>query len=359
MVFGGKKKHVLVWGLSNSRGGTEAVIATYVKQAKGVRFDFLCYDVPSNFSSLLEGENRYFVIPVKIQHPISYSRALARFMKEHGSEYDVLWCNINDVSNIDVLMYAKKYGISRRIVHMHNSNMPKKLITQVFSRLNWNKCLKAATEYWACSKGAGRFLYGDTPFRIVPNMVNAQEVSYDETKRKEIRKYYGLEHAFVVGTVGRLAPQKNQAFLIDMLPALLKQRPQTYAMVVGIGPLEESLKRKALELQVEDRVIFAGSQSDIQGYLSAFDVFAFPSLYEGLSIAFLEAQFNGLPCVISEGVGLDGVVSRSVCQISQANVQGWIDALVAAEREPNFLIEEVARTFDAANCREVAESLFL
>lgn len=356
-----QRGRILVWGLSNNRAGTEGVIYNYATHAEGVRFDFLCYEEPHNYSKLFSEstDNRYFVIPIKIKHPIAYMKALRRFMRDHGHEYSALWFNTNDVSNIDLLILARRYGIERRITHAHNSSIPNRLITKLFSWLNWNKCRKLTTERWACGEAAGRFFYGDDGFLIVPNKVDADARRFSAERRVEVREKHGLQEAKVVGTLGRLAEQKNQAYLIRLMPALLANNPDTCLLFVGEGPLEEELRSLACEVGVEGRVIFAGQQADVGAYLSAMDVFAFPSFYEGLSLAILEAQYNGLPCVVSEGVSEESVISRSVSQVSLDDAEGWIRCLSESVRQPDSLILDRAERYNMEDISDLASAMFL
>lgn len=351
-------KRILVWGLSNNRAGTEAVINNYVSRINDISFDFLCYEEPLNYSNLFVGtNNRYYVIPLKIKHPISYKINLERFMKIHHTEYSTVWCNINDVSNIDLLILAKRYGIKRRIVHMHNSRIPDVFITQLFSKLNWRKCLKLATDKWACSEEAGCFLYGLMPFKVIPNMVNADACAFDIEKRMRLRGELGFDDSYVIGNVGRLDVQKNQQFLIKILPNLLKNNPKTKLLFVGEGPLKKELQDFAYTMGVSKEVVFCGAQSDIQGYLSVFDIFAFPSLYEGLSLSILEAQFNGLPCIISEGVGRESVISNGTTIIDLKNEKKWTEALLKFTRDDATLNESASR-FDIANIDSIINEMF-
>lgn len=356
------RTRVLVWGLSNNRAGTESVISNYVRHLPNTPFDFLCYEEPINYLDLFEGasQNRYFVIPIKIKHPFAYMYNLKKFMHEHGNEYHTLWFNINDMSNIDLLIYAKRYGIKRRITHIHNSKTSDVFITKLFSNLNRKKCLKLTTDRWACSKSAGNFLYHQLSFSIIPNMVNVNTRVFDRQKRSKIRQQWNLMGSLVIGTVGRLATQKNQEFLIRLMPELLKVNPNTKLFIVGDGPLYDKLVSLARNLNVKEHVIFAGSQSDIQGFLSAFDVYAFPSLYEGLSLSILEAQFNGLPCIISEGVGEESIISSNIKTISLRNPADWITELLQAERKDSAskLIPDLASMYDLKNIDKIAPNMF-
>lgn len=355
------EKRILVWGLSNNRAGTESVIENYSRALPELRFDYLCYDYPSNYEHLLlDGQNRFFSIPVKIKDPFGYKKALAAFMREHGKEYSTLWFNINDVSNIDLLVEASRYGIERRITHMHNGGMPDNVITQVFSRLNWNKCLKLTTDRWACSEVAGRFLYGDLDFTVVPNMVDVAAVSYSGEKRISLRAHLGIsEKTMVVGSVGRLEPQKNYAFLIDVLKRLLDRGEDVILLLVGAGSQREGIESKARSAGLSNSVIMAGPQEDVQSFYSAFDVAAYPSLYEGLSLAIVEAQYNGLPCVLSDTISDETVISTGSAFASISSIDEWVDNILHAHRSKAHLIEEKAERFDVSRIKKTANKLFL
>ena len=100
-----------------------------------------------------------------------------------------------------------------------------------------------------------------------------------------IRNQYRVSSKFVIGNVGRLHFQKNQMFALEIMMYLLKQMQDCVLMFVGQGEDENKLRKRAKELGISENIIFAGVQSDIGAYLSAFDLFLFPSVFEGLSIA--------------------------------------------------------------------------
>lgn len=355
-------KRVLVWGLSNNRAGTEAVIEAYVRAADPQKysFDFLCYDDPVNYGCLFSESscNRVFKLPIKIAHPFRHRKALASFMDEHANEYEAVWFNANDISNIDILLAAEKKGIKHRILHSHNGNIPKRFITRLFSKINSKKAKRVVTERWACSQAAGAFMFEGESFKIIPNMVDARKFAFDPSARDAIRSQYGWSDDCIVGTVGRLSEQKDQSFLIELLPRLVQRIPNIKLVIIGEGPLRDSLKALAQDLGVEERVVLLPAQCNISEFLSAFDCYVFPSLYEGLSLAALEAQFNGLPCVMSDGVSTETKIATTTQFINLMDVDEWVDAICRAQRTENSLILEKAQAFDAANIREVAERMF-
>ncbi len=98
---------------------------------------------------------------------------------------------------------------------------------------------------------------------------------------------------FVIGNISRFDEQKNQKLLVRIFPALLKQIPEVKLLLVGDGYLLDSVRNLAIKLNVFDKVIFAGSRSDLFNIYPLIDIFVFPSLWEGLSLTLLEALASG------------------------------------------------------------------
>lgn len=120
------------------------------------------------------------------------------------------------------------------------------------------------------------------------------------TSRSQARAALGLPaDALVVACVGRLVPLKNHRLLLDQVQELAAAFPRLHVVLLGDGPEREALERQALSLGIAQRILFAGTRRDVSTLLPGIDVFALPSLTEGLSIALLEACAAGLPVVAS------------------------------------------------------------
>ena len=137
---------------------------------------------------------------------------------------------------------------------------------------------------------------------MLKNAIDSQNFIADVDTRNAIRKELGLKDKFVVGHVGRLHPQKNHDFLIDVFAEIKKKKPNAELILVGTGPLEEKVKSKVVEKGLSDCVHFLGNRKDMNRIYQAMDVFVFPSLFEGLGIVAIEAQAAGVPIVCSEGL---------------------------------------------------------
>ena len=143
-------------------------------------------------------------------------------------------------------------------------------------------------------------MYPDAEFLVVNNAVQSERFLFDQHARNEIRTALGIEDCIVLGHVGRFSKPKNHSFLLDVFYEVRKLRPDSVLMLVGDGELKEAIEKKATELGLTDSILFMGRRSDVGQLMSAMDVFVLPSLYEGLGNVLIEAQFNGLPCAVSE-----------------------------------------------------------
>ncbi|ASN13122.1 glycosyltransferase [Latilactobacillus sakei] len=130
----------------------------------------------------------------------------------------------------------------------------------------------------------------------------------------------------IFGNIGRLSPQKNQLFLIEIFSKIILNCNNAKLIIIGNGELEEQLKAKVSELGLNNNVTFTGSVIDTSEYYSMMDVFLLPSLYEGLPIVSIEAQIAGLKCLFSENIDKDvDVLSTTKLIPINQGVDLWIE----------------------------------
>jgi len=146
---------------------------------------------------------------------------------------------------------------------------------------------------------------------VIPNGVDLSRFVPDPAARERVRAELGiLPSAWVVGTVGRLAPEKNQALLLRAMMPLLDERRQL--VIVGDGPERAALTALAAESWRSEYCHLVGARSDVERYLAAFDVFALSSVTEGLPLVLLEAMATGVPVVSTEVGGIADLIERGV-----------------------------------------------
>ena len=300
---------VLVFGITENPGGVEAFLVNYYRKIDRtkIQFDFLCntHNKVAYENELKSLGGQVIHIAMRSKEPIKYRQELKQFMEQHASEYQAVWVNVCSLGNIDYLKVAKKYGIQKRIIHSHNSQNMDNRIRKILHMINRRKIDQYATDFWACSDDAAKWFYKDalqSKVVIIKNAIELENVGFSKEKREVLRNKYGISDKFVIGNVGRLHFQKNQMFALEIMKYLSKKIPDSVLMLVGQGEDEKKLRQRAEELNIKEKIIFTGVQSDIGGYLSAFDLFLFPSVFEGVGIAGLEAQANGLTVISSDDV---------------------------------------------------------
>ncbi len=256
--------------------------------------------------------------------------------------YDVLHFNLFQALPMVCLLPAKREGVPIRIAHSHNTMLRQSRTRAVKMRIHRIASYLfsgIATDWWACSDAAARFMFPDTrssgeEYRIIPNGICLNRFVFNVAERERMRKRLNLEGTFVIGNVGRLCFQKNQTFLLDIFSRIYAEEPSARLLLVGEGEALAALKEQAGRLSISNAVIFFGNTSEVEKLLWAMDVFVFPSIFEGLGIAAVEAQAAGLPTLCSDRVPQEALASSLAQQISlDAPLSQWGDAIMDAQRQ--------------------------
>lgn len=345
---------VLVFGLTENPGGVESFLVTYFRfiDKNRIHFDFLCNTLNkvAYEDELSAAGAGFFHIHSRSESPALFKKELYALFSEHSCEWDAIWVNVCSLANIDYLKAAKRFGISRRIIHSHNSQNMDSRLRGILHRVN--RCIldRYATDFWACSRSAAEWFYNRRIIDkavIINNAIDVESMAFDESKRKSVRAELNIpDSCTVIGNIGRLHFQKNQSFAIDVFNEYLKINQDSVLIFVGGGDDEAMLRAKCAGLELQGKVIFAGVQSDIQAWLSAFDVFLFPSLFEGLSVVAMEAQANGLPVLASEGViPKEVMINENFKFVSiEEPIEKWVESLCSIQKRIDS-IEIIKKSF--------------
>ncbi len=271
----------------------------------------------------------WFRTPLDI---LKQKKALEKFFKEHH-DYKVIHLHSSS-KNFMVLKMAKKYGIQVRIAHSHNIGFQSKNKLKIIIGNFFKKPLKKyATHYFACSKLAGKWLFGEEDIKIIHNAVDYEKFKFDQVRRNALRKELGIEDCLVIGNVGRFTNQKNHTFLIDIFQEIHKKNKKAVLMLVGIGEKENEIRDKVKNLNLEENVKFMGFCNNTNELMWCMDVFLLPSLYEGLPVVGVEAQCTGLPCFMSKDVITDEVkIAENVAFISlEKSAEEWAEIILSSD----------------------------
>lgn len=349
------------------RGGAEAMIMNLYRviDRRNVQFDFLVHEQREcDFDEEIRelGGKIYRLPRLNGLNYFSYRRLCRQFFAEH-SEHPVVHGHIGSSAAI-YLGEAKRAG-RVAIAHSHAQSFLKGVAKIGFNAFSY-PTRYVADWFIGCSYEAGRDRFGEKVvegdrFFILNNGIDVELYRCNNALHEAAKRDMGLDGVPVVGHVGRFAPEKNHSFLLEAFAYFLKSYPSAVLMLIGRGPLEDDVKRRAREMGVIDSVRFMGVRNDVPDLLRAMDVFVFPSIKEGFSLAAAESQAAGLPVLLSMGVPEHAVITDKAKRIPLSmGAEKWAaamrDAFESASGKPRVdCVDQVrAHGFDV---RDTADRL--
>jgi glycosyltransferase involved in cell wall biosynthesis len=283
---------------------------------------------------------------------------IRKFLQNHP--YDIVHIHYTTPLRAPYLKEIKKAGASTRIYHAHSAFVSgKSKIKYLVYAYMRKKISKYATDYFACSKAAGEWIFenrlvSNGKVKVIYNGLEIDRFTFDEKKRNSLRAELGVDNKFVLVHTGRFTEQKNQMFLVGVFSELHKKNPDCYLLLLGDGPLKDDVKSRVEELNLNDSVLFLGVKNNVQDYLFAADCYVMPSLYEGLPVAGVEAQCSGLPCVMSNLITEEVAITDNVTFLDlNESISVWCDEILKCKsierkdqtkviREQGYDIDEIA-----------------
>ncbi|WP_349666707.1 glycosyltransferase family 1 protein [Lacrimispora sp.] len=328
------------------RAGLETMLMNYYRHMDHnlIQFDFLTHrsqEGAYDEEIKVMGGNVYHAPRLYIQNIPKYFMYMKSFFLLHN-EYQIIHSHIDAMSFFSLLA-AKKNGISIRIAHSHSSKLDKdlKLPIKYFALKNIHN---VATHNCACGALAGRFMFSNEKFKIINNAIDLKKFKYDKSIREEIRNHYEISDKFVIGHVGRYCYIKNQLFLLDIFAEVKKYRPESILLLIGKGPDEQQIRKKAKKLGLEDDIKLLVDRSDVNRIYQALDVFVMPSLFEGLPVVGVEAQANGIPCIVSDKISKEILLTSCIEMLSvEQQASEWASKILNCNCERNQKAEDELR----------------
>ncbi len=323
-------KNVLIVGMSSVLGGVETYIYNLIKyiDKDDLSFDFLVVGEKSVFEDEInamfdDGRNHFIYVQNMKKHYFSTNKKLKEMF--NSRRYDLIYINTVTAART---IYCK-YGIEKQniplIVHSHSGkcNLLRNMNNILYRNyVNRNSCFKLA-----CSDLAGDNVFGKNKknIKIIPNGIETSRFCYSSIWREKIRTEYGIsDDKIVIGHVGRFSQQKNQQFFVD----ISKKLSDRYIfMLIGNGDTKKYIERIVKDNNLSHRFLILPAKFDIENYYSAMDIFAMPSLFEGLPIVAVEAQATGLPIILSSTVSEQTALSARCEFVSIDNLDDWIQAI--------------------------------
>ena len=348
---------------SLGNAGLEAVVMNYYRHIdkSKVQFDFIVEGTEKqryDDEILQNGGKVYRIKYNRLLNPIFYLREVSKIIKAH--EYDIVHLHTNSASIVMEALVAKWHKVTYVIGHSHNSSCKFKLQHYLFKPFLCGLLF----DRFACSKLAAGWLYGEKSATICNNAIQTSNFAFNSETRTSMRKEFALEDKFVLGHIGRFEKQKNHGYLVDVFNKVKKTRADAVLVLIGEGSLKENIKNKVAELSLSDSVLFLGNRSDVNKFYQMFDVFIFPSLFEGLGVVAIEAQAAGLKCFVSQEVPEEAKVTELI-EFLDINLppQVWAKKILEHGREererPNMLEEIRKNRYDIETQAKWLENYYL
>ena len=340
--------------------GMSAVIMQYIRNLDTEEYSFAIFTDeidPQFFPDLEKYKVQIIQSKMRRKNQFAYFKELLQLFR--NQHFDILHAHGNSATIAVELIAAKQCGVPMRIAHSHNTTCDHKIIDKLLRPAFY----ASYTHGIGCGVEAGKWLFKDRCHVVIKNGVDLDRFKFDMEQRIRIRREIGIESDVVIGHIGRFTDQKNHIFLLDVFRTYLKRNPDAILLLVGNGPLKEKTKETAREMGISDKVIFYGTTPNTAAIYSAIDYFVFPSKYEGVPLTLVEAQANGLGCLISDKVSREVIITSLIDTLPLESVDDWAykipQQIVRKTETSNEAIEKLRQYgFDVEGVIEDIDSLY-
>lgn len=327
-----------------------------------IQFNFLCTSSESgdyDEEIMLLGGQLFYLPQLKnlngVKRYIEEIKNITCWLKNNTDKFDVVHLHTYHALDVFVhLVACRKAHVKNVVMHSHST---------IGMHVTLHKVLRVINRMFfkftalACSKEAGEWLFGKKKFDIVYNGIAVENFTFESEARYRIRRELNIDDKVVFGHVGRLNYLKNHPFLIEVFEKYHQENTNSVLLLVGRGELEKEIRGIVDSKNLDDCIKFLGVHDNVRDYLSAFDIFMFPSLNEGLGIALVEAQINGLPSFVSDVVPREVVIAPNVkfLPINDSNV--WVEEIKKSDFSRNTDIN--MNKFDITQTVKKLENIYL
>ena len=325
-------------------GGIESRLLDWYRNSDRTKIQYVLVklnniDDTENMKEFVELGGQYYNLP-----PVTASNLLrlsARIRQILISEkIDVV--HVHSLSTgIFVLREAKRLGIKCRILHSRTTDyLPNEKNLAIKNALRYITP-HYANHFFACSYEAGLWGCGKkhkNDIVVIKNGIQVEKFVFNKDIRNTIRQKLALQDKIVIGTIGRISPQKNIPFLLKIFSKLSKKSKKYVLLIVGDGN-RDIVYDYYTNKKLPDNVIMVGNKKNVWDYYMAFDVFCSCSLYEGFGTTAIEAQATGIPTILSDKFPEVVKLTDFVCRlgIEDNNLDEWVNSveMFAGQRYPD------------------------
>lgn len=308
-------------------GGISSVVMNWYRHldASKYQFDFISFNDGPLREEITALGGVIHIIPTIKQQPFQHLKALNKIISSEAS-YDVVHVH-NSFKNGILLWFAKYRGVNVRVCHSHTGGVENKLLLPLMGLLK-AIVTSASNVHLACGEKAGKFLYGNAPFKVINNAISVARYLVKSADNIAIKKQFSLPlDKKLVLHVGRFSVVKNHQFLLQ-LAQQNNLDSAIHFICVGEGPLKVSFAKQIQDANVQARFTLLSATPEIPHLLQIADGFIMPSLFEGISVALLEAQAAALPCLISDTIAKESDMGLALISfLALGEVSSWVEQL--------------------------------
>ncbi len=362
------RKKILHLSLTKSIGGIASFQRNLFNNTDGsaVSFEFVTtYKDGALIPFFTENNVKIHCLPPQ-KTVLPYCLSLYKLLKTEN--YDAVHMHKNSCANPMAFIICRIAGVKRIIAHSHNTASVGGRAADIFHFVFRPLVRKISNVKLACSEDAAVWLYGgkyvknNNEIQIIKNGIDTALFSYSEKVRNKVRAEFGWENKLVLGHVGNFIPQKNHYFMVDIISEVIKSEENAVMLFLGRGDAMESVREYAVKKGVSEHIEFMGSRADIARFYQAMDLFLFPSFHEGLPIAGVEAQTADLPCLFSDAVTSEIMITdRAVSMPLDSGAAKWAEKAILLAKtygRKNVADKIIESGYDAADMGKRMERIY-
>lgn len=357
-------------------GGIESFLVNIYRKIdrEKIQFDFIIFKDDNCYEKeVLKYGGKIYKFNIDKKNKLIWMIKSIKAIKNtiNNENYKIIHCHNCSLLGILKGTLAGRFCRGSKIIiaHSHNTGMPENNLLDKIERFFLKELIALSSDfYFACSKDAAlskfprRKITDDSNnFKIIHNAIDINKFMFNNKCRISLREKLEIDDDFVIGHIGRFEYQKNHIFLIKVFNELVKRYSKSKLLLVGGGKLEETIKQEVTKLNLQDKVIFMGAQKNVEEYYQCMDVFVLPSIFEGLGIVLIEAQANGLKCIISNTIPHDAIITSNVITRDINNLNEWVDSLLQVKENlsrSNCLKEIKKNGYDLDNEAKELENIY-
>lgn len=324
-------------------GGIESMLMNIYRKIdrSKIQFDFVIHTTEEcDYSSeIIQLGGKIYSAPKFNGANIKEYLSFWNLFYKNNTSYKIVHGHMRSTASIYLLM-AKRNKV-HTISHSHSTGSRGNFLERVAKGIMQVPIKYFADYYFACSEEAAIWLYGKKivskkQYKLLKNSIDLDKYEKNIGKKDKFKEQYSVDKNFVIGHVGSFTEPKNHKFIIDVFQEYIKIQENALLILIGDGHLKKEIKNNIDQMNLRKNVVFVGSVDNVHEYLKSMDVFIFPSLFEGLGIALIEAQAAGVKSIVSEKIPQEAIQTGIVEKVDlKCTPTEWANVIYSMSQKEN------------------------